>query len=804
MFSDFRKILSSGKLLFLDGGMGSMLQAAGMPAGVPPEEYCLEHSNILMKIQGEYVEAGADIITSCTFGANRFKLSPAMNVYEVNKTLVQMAKEAILKQHPDRQIFVAGNVGPTGRFARPLGDLEPEELIGAFEEQIRGLYAGGADLIFIETQFDLAEARAAVVASRNVCDLPVMVSMTFEHGLSLTGSTPEIFAETMLNMGVEVIGTNCSLGPQEMIPVVEEILKCDVIHALAEPNAGLPELKDGLTVFPLQADNFAQISSRFAEMGVQILGGCCGTTPAHIKALRALAKKAERKREYKKNNGVVLTSRSRLVRIGAGNPLVIIGERINPTGKKALTAELQKGDFRLALRMADSQLEAGARVLDVNVGAPLVDEAELLPALTELLIARQPAPIALDSSNTQAIINTLPWCPGSFLVNSINGEPERMEILAPLCRRYGAPFILLPLMGAKLPESAEERIKICEKILERAEALSIPKRLILIDILALSVSSTKDAANECLKMIQWCVERGLPTTLGLSNISFGLPARPLLNTVFLAMARGAGLSSCIANPDIPRMHETIDSIFVLEGHDRDALRFIAGYANWKSDGQGAGTVASTAKSRNLYDIILTGDQETLPDILNEELSKGTEPFKIVNDILIPAITEVGARYEKKEYFLPQLIRSAETMKLAFKTLQPLLQAEKGDEQRPTIVMATVEGDIHDIGKNIVSLLLGNHGFEVIDAGKDVSASDIVACAEKNNASIIGLSALMTTTMVRMEDTIKLLKQRDLPIKVMVGGAAVTQAFADSIGADAYCPDAVSGVKTALTLLKNGV
>lgn len=801
MTADFKKALSTGRLLFLDGGMGTMLQRAGMPSGYSPEEFCLKHPEILMKIQGDYVDAGADIITSCTFGANKYKLSPGADVFKINKTLVQMAKEAVSEKSPEREVFVAGDVGPTGRFIKPLGDVSPEELIAAFKEQIRGLAAGGADLIFIETQYDLAEVRAAAAACREVCDLPIMASMTFEHGASLTGSTPEIFAETMLNMGVSVIGSNCSLGPSEMLPIAEKILECGVRHAMAEPNAGMPELVDGRTIFPLEAEGFAEIASRFAAMGVQILGGCCGTTPAHIKALRALAEKAERKRVFRAPSGAALTSRSRLVRIGSGNPLVMIGERINPTGKKELTEELQRGDFKLALKLADAQLEAGAGALDVNVGAPLVDEARLLPSLVELLTARQPAPLCLDSSNSQAIAAALPWCPGSALVNSINGDAERLDFLAPLCRRYGAPFILLPLKGAKLPETAQERIEICERILRRTEELGVPERLVLVDILALSISSNRDAARECLRMARWCEERGLPSTIGLSNISFGLPARPLLNTVFLAMSRGAGLNSCIANPDAPRMREIFDSINVLEGHDKDALNFIENYARWKSGGDGAKLAMGQAKVLNLYDAALRGDREALPEKLEAELADGADPFKIVNEILIPAITEAGARYERREYFLPQLIRSAETVQLAFKRLRPLLEAERGPEKRPVVVMATVEGDIHDIGKNIVSLLLSNHGFEVIDAGKDVPAAEIVERAEKSGAVIIGLSALMTTTMTRMEDTIKLLKERNSPIKVMVGGAAVTRAFAESIGADAYCEDAVSSVKAAKAFLK---
>ena len=433
----------------------------------------------------------------------------------------------------------------------------------------------------------------------------------------------------------------------------------------------------------------------------------------------------------------------------------------------------------------------------MNVGASLVDETVLLPDLVQRLVSRVDVPLSLDSSNAQAIARALPYCPGSFLVNSISGEAGRMELLGPVCRDFGAPFILLPLQGTKLPVRASERIAIVEKLLEQADSLGIPRRLVMVDILALSVSSKPEGALQCLEMVRWCRSQGLATTLGLSNVSFGLPARDLLNATFMAMCAGAGLSSCIANPSAPRLHEACDAVAVLQGSDSNAGSFIASYADWKASGgvvragKGPGAAAET-----LGDAVLFGDLENVLPLLEKELAAGAEPFALVQDVLIPAITEVGTRYERREYFLPQLIRAAETMQKAFAHLKPLLEKSRGPEERPVIVMATVEGDIHDIGKNIVCLLLGNHGFDVIDAGKDVPAEQIVACALEHKARIIGLSALMTTTMVRMEDTIRLVRERNLPIKVLVGGAAVTQAFADAIGADAYCEDAVSAVRAA--------
>lgn len=804
---DFRQALNAGRFLLLDGAMGTMLQSAGMPAGVSPMRFCLDRPDILQGIHAAYIAAGSDILTTCTFGGSRFKLPADLDVEDFNAAMAKAARNAA--DGAGRPVFVAGNLGPTGHFVRPLGPLEPLELIDAYRQQVRGLVRGGVDLIFIETQFDLAEAKAAVMAARSECDLPIMVSMTFEQGVSLTGSTPEIFAETMQNLGVTVLGVNCSAGPEQMVPVVEELLAYSRVPVLVEPNAGLPELIDGETVFRLDPETFARKTAAFAAAGVQVLGGCCGTTPDHIAAL----KRAVEGLEYRKPGcrvgigGIVLTTRSSLVRIGEDASLTIIGERINPTGKKQLTAELQAGEYALALRYADEQIAAGAPVLDVNVGAPLVDETVLLPELVLRLSGRCQTPLSLDSSNMDAIAKALPYCPGSALVNSISGEDGRMERLGPLCRDFGAPFILLPLKGRNLPVLAAERIAILEALLEQAEVLRIPRRLLMVDVLALAVSSKAEAGRQCLETIRWCAREGLPTTIGLSNVSFGLPARELLNATYLALAVGAGLSSCIGNPANGRLTEVRDASDVLLGRDQNAAGFIAGYAQW-TPGAAAGaggTAASGARvsravSTTLEEAVLRGDKENAVQIVEKELAAGADPLALVQEKLIPAITEVGARYERREYFLPQLIRSAETMQMAFGRLKPQLEAQRGAEKRPVIVLATVEGDIHDIGKNIVGLLLGNHGFDVIDAGKDVKAEDIIRCAREHDARIVGLSALMTTTMVRMEDTVKLVREQELPIRVMVGGAVVTQGFADSIGADGYSADAVGAVRVAKSLL----
>lgn len=798
--STFARILESGRLLFLDGAMGTLLQASGMPVGISPDEYCLARPEALRSIHESYLKAGSNIITTCTFGANPWKLKQGADVSGINRRLAAIARDAVSRVNGDAPLFVAGNVGPSGLFARPLGPVEPEDLIAGFQRQIEGLAAGGVDLIFIETQFDLAEARAAVVAARRACALPVMVSMTFEQGLSLTGSTPEIFAETMQNLGCDVVGSNCSLGPEEMRPVIGQFCEVCQCPVMAEPNAGMPVLAGNETVFPLGPESFARLAAPFAQLGVRILGGCCGTSPEHIRALtQACGALRLTTPGGTARAGIALTSRSQIVRIGSDLPLAIIGERINPTGKKKLTGQLQKGEFGEALRLADEQIQAGAAVLDVNVGAPMVDEVKILPELICTLMGRQLAPLAMDSSNAGAIAAALPYWAGSCLVNSINGEAGRMATLGPLCRDFGAPFILLPLTGARLPVSAAERIRILGQLLREAEELGISRRLILVDILALAASSTPEAPRECLKVASWCREHGLATTIGLSNTSFGMPARDMLNASFLCMAYGAGLSSCIANPGAPRVMEAADAINTLMGYDEGGNRFIGKYAQWKHGGGIIASVQSGPQVETLADAVIHGDRENVLPILEKELAEGAEPLKLVNEVLIPAITEVGARYERREYFLPQLIRSAETMQKAFGRLRPLLEKISAAEERPVIIMATVEGDIHDIGKNIVCLMLSNHGFEVVDAGKDVPAEKIVALAREKGASLIGLSALMTTTMVRMEDTISILARDGLPMKVLVGGAAVTREFAESIGADAYCEDAVAAVAAAKKL-----
>ena len=806
-------LLAARKRLLFDGAMGTELQGRGLAPGQSPELFSLAHPEILEGVHADYVAAGADLLTTNTFGASRYKLPKELEPYAFNKLMAQTAKAAASRA--GRPVFVAGNVGPTGVFLAPMGDVSFEAMVEAFAEQMHGLVDGGADLLFIQTQYDIAEVRAAVVAARQVCCLPIVVSMTYEDGATLTGSGVPVCIATLANMGVDVVGMNCSAGPVEMAPHVAVMLAESPLPVLVQPNAGLPQLENGRTVFPLGPEEFASLTAQFAKDGAQVVGGCCGTTPAHIRALRNAVDGLPALEPRPVFPGVALTTRSSLVRIGAGYPHQLIGERINPTGKKALTAALQAGELQLAMQFAEEQIAAGAKVLDVNVGAPMVDEVRLLPELVSRLASAVSTPLVIDSSNPEAVEAALRVYPASPLVNSISGEAGRMARLGPLCRDYGAPFILLPLQGGSLPVTAAERIAVIEALLAEMDALGVPRRLAVVDILALTISSSAQAAAECVQFIRYCENvLGLPTVCGLSNISFGLPARDLVNAAFLTLATGAGLSACIANPGAPRVAEALDTLRLLQGNDEGAESFIARYSGWKHGGgegssatasgnvpgasgaRGAGAPAGAAKT--LDEAVIKGDKVKTLELTQAAVDAGNDPFTLVNDVLIPAITQVGEKYERKEYFLPQLIRSAEAMQAAFGILRPLLAKDSRTTEKPVIILATVEGDIHDIGKNIVSLLMSNHGFEVVDLGKDVSAGRIVEAACTYNAKLIGLSALMTTTMVRMQDTIALLRERNLEKKVMVGGAVVTEAFARSIGAH-YSSDAVDAVRLAKEL-----
>ena len=799
---DFRSILRDNKVYFFDGGYGTLLQSRGLPAGLSPELWGLEAPEVIRSVHQDYLDAGANILTTNTFGGSRPKLGSDADPFELNKAMTEIARQVA-----GDNAFVAASIGPTGHFVEPLGDLTFREMVEIFKEQIKGCVAGGADLILGETHFDLAEAKAVVVAARQVCDLPVAMSMTFEGPASLTGTTPLTFVDTMQNMGVELIGTNCSAGPEQMQETLRAWASRLETPTFAEANAGLPELDDdGNTSFRLPPEPFAEQACQFVGLGAKFIGGCCGTTPDHIRALRnKVGDTPWQKPEKTDDAQLVLTSRAISVPVGFSHPGVIIGERINPTGKKLLTSELQEGIFTEALRFATEQIDLGAPVLDVNVGAPMVDEKILLPGLVKTLVGRFQTPLAIDSNDAAAVEAGLWVYPGSPLVNSISGEPGKMEELGPLCKQFGAPFILLPIVGNKLPVTASERLAVIEDLLAQADALGIPRRLIMVDALALTVSSKPEAARHSMEVMRHCRDVwGLPTTIGLSNISFGLPARELLNSTFLSVSMVSGLCSFIANPNSERLQEALHTTEVLLNRDPQAERYIGQFSDW-TGGQGSQAAPAAKSADTTGDLppvqaaVIKGAKDSIVALVETELEAGKTAMAIVNDLLIPGILIVGDKYERKEYFLPQLLQSAETMQTAFGRLKPLLEEDETAGEKPVIVMATVEGDIHDIGKNIVCLMLKNYGFEVVDLGKDVKAQTIVDAAVENRAAIIGLSALMTTTMVRMEDTVKLVQERGMDTKVIIGGAVVTEKFCSAIGADGWSTDAIAAVKLAQSL-----
>ncbi len=792
----FTDLLQNHEIIIFDGGMGTLLQSSGLRPGQSPEELGISRPGIIREVHERYVSSGAQVITTNTFGGSAFKLGPMVKALDFNRLMAETARRAA-----QGRAYVAGSIGPTGKMLAPLGDLEFHQLLSVFKEQVTGLVQGGVDLILGETMFDLAEAKALVMAAREVCHLPVAVCMTFEQGQSLTGTSPLVFLDTMQNLGADIVGINCSSGPDDFIPLVQSMLPRLETPLLIQPNAGLPILENGRTVFNLGPEEFSAKLSPFPSMGVKMLGGCCGTTPDHIRALRQMT----RDRQYREpvltdKPCVVLTSRSSSIPFGFSFSPVLIGERINPTGKRDLTTQLQGSEFTRALELAEEQTALGASVLDVNVGAPMVDEQKLLPALIRDLVSKFDIPLCLDSSSSEAISNALVEYPGSPLINSISGEKDRMDILGPLCRRFGAPFILLPIKGKQLPATASERLRIIEELLEKAQGLNIPRRLILVDALALTLSSSSGAGLDCLEVIRHCREKwGLASVIGLSNISFGLPARELVNSSFLSMCLAAGMSAFIANPGSLRIRESLAVSNLILGHDPMAQKFIRNFSRWKP----AGTVIDKSRSEDacassIQEAVIRGRREKIADLLAGEVNSGRDPFEIVNQELIPAISVVGEKYEKRQFFLPQLILSAETMKIGFEYLKPMLKKNEA-KPGPTVVMATVEGDIHDIGKNIVCLMLRNFGFNVVDMGKDVPAEAIVDTAKKLKAKVIGLSALMTTTMVRMEETVRLVKQHGLPCRVLVGGAVVTAAFAEKISADGYAEDAVAAVRMARKL-----
>ena len=799
---EFKELVKNGPVI-LDGATGSNLQNAGMPVGVCPEQWILEHPQTMIDLQRAYVEAGTQILLAPTFTANRIKLEEyglADKLVEMNQQLVAISKEAA-----GGKALVAGDITMTGQQLYPMGELQFEELVDIYKEQVKVVADAGADLFIIETMMSLQETRAAVLAIRETCDLPIMASMTYnEDGRSLYGTDPVTAVVTLQSLGADAVGMNCSTGPEEMLEPIRQTVEYAYVPVLAKPNAGLPELEDGVTVYKTTPEEFAEVGAKLVEEGVSIIGGCCGTTPAHIKALADKVKpmgihhvEAPRRR--------VLTSERKTVEIDLDGPFMVIGERINPTGKKKLQAELREGSLNMVRDMARAQEENGAAILDVNMGMNGIDEKQMMLNTIHEVTYTVDCPLCIDSSHVDIIEAALRIYPGRALINSISLEKEKFEKLLPIAKKYGAMFILLPLSDEGLPKDAEEKRQIVRTILDAALKIGLHKEDIIVDGLVATVGANPLAALECFDTIQYCKdELSLATACGLSNISFGLPERIYVNSAFLTMAIAKGLTMAIANPSQTMLMNMAYASDMLLNKDEGDIRYIQ---NVKPLGittaapvQNGGSQEDEKEKSVIYTDVVKGNKRNISEDVKKELEQGIDPQKIIDDELIPAINRVGKLFEQKKYFLPQLIASAETMELAINQITPLIVREDDGKAMPAIVVATVEGDIHDIGKNLVVLMLRNYGFPVIDLGKDVPADVIVDAAIENDAKVIGLSALMTTTMMKMVDVVELVKEKNLDIKVVIGGAVITESFAEEIHADGYSEDAAECVQVVKRLL----
>lgn len=790
----FKKLLKKNSVILLDGSSGVALQKAGMPKGVCPEKWAISNSNYLIKLQQDYIKAGSQIIYTFTFGANRIKLSEfglGNEVISINKQLARISKNVA-----KNRVLVAGDIGPTGKFPQPTGDMSFEECVNIFKEQVKGLLLGGVDLFVIETMIDIQEARAALIACKEMSDLPVIVSMTFDKNKrTLTGTTPEAAIVTLQSLGADVVGTNCSTGPKEIIEVVKLIKKYAKVPIIAKPNAGLPQLINDMTIFDMDAREFASYTRKMISAGACLIGGCCGTTPEYISLMKKNIK--NRKIKIKKKIPLALSSYQKVVKID--KQLTIIGERINPTGKKQLQEELRNGLTNEIRNLAVEQIYKGASILDINVGMPGINEKETMQKVINLLSTIVDVPLCIDSSSPDVIESALRIYPGRALINSISGETKKLKKLLRIASKYGAMFILLPLDGKGVPEKSTHRQKIIKKIVKLANKYGFTKNDIIIDGLVMTVSSNQNAPQQTLNLIKWSKKNGYNSIVGLSNVSFGLPQRNIINSTFLHMAKKAGLTFAIANPSADLKTINKDAISLLLGKDKNCSNWIKKY-NIISDNKK--NREKSSRSKTIYDAVVNGEKEIISNLINMELVKGEKPEYIVDNSLIPAINYVGELYEKKVYFLPQLISSADAMKFAFNILEPLLLKNNIKEHKNNIILATVKSDVHDIGKNIVALMLKNYGYNVYDLGKDVDSKIIISKAKELNAQIIGLSALMTTTMSEMKTVIQLSKKEKLNCKIIIGGAVITESFAKEIGADGYAKDAYEAVKLVEKILKN--
>lgn len=792
--------------IILDGATGSNLMAKGMPMGVCPEDWIYHHKDAIVSLQKAYVEAGTQILYAPTFTANRIKLAEydmEDRLEELNRAMVRYSREAA----GDRA-FVAGDLTMTGRQLYPVGDLMFEDLVDVYKEQVRAILKEGVDLFVIETMMSLQECRAALLAVKETCDLPVMISLTYnEDGRTLYGTSPEIAMVVLEHMGADIVGVNCSTGPLAMIPLVKATLPYADIPIMVKPNAGMPELENGETVYKMTPEEFADACEQLVDAGASVVGGCCGTRPDHIKALadRMRGKKVE---PIQKKNRPVLTSERGFVEVTLDGGFKVVGERINPTGKKALQEELRSGSMQMVRQFARDQEIAGAAILDVNMGTNGIDEkATMLDAIYEV-ISTVDLPLSIDTSYVDVMEAALRIYPGRALINSISCEAEKMKELLPIAKKYGAMFVLLPLSQAGLPKDLDEKKGHIASVLEAARAIGLQDNDAVVDVLVATVGANPSAALECFETISYCKDTlHLPTICGLSNISFGMPQRIFVNTAFLNVALSKGLTMAIANPSQELLMYTALATDLLLGKEWASERYLGIVPTTAMKMVGSKDVKVDSQTKEeahhpIFDCVVKGDKESIIQEVKKEVEAGEKPSAVIEKYLIPGINQVGEYYDNKKYFLPQLIAGANAMKEAMEYLEPLLLAGKKDEAKATVVIATVEGDIHDIGKNLVVLMLKNYGYRVFDMGKDVPAESIVNKAIEENAQIIGLSALMTTTMMRMKDVVDLAKEKGCQAKIIIGGACITESFAEEIGADGYSKDASECVKLIDSLIQS--
>lgn len=786
------------ELLFLDGGMGTLLQAEGLKPGELPETWNIKKKEKIIDIHRAYFEAGSDIVLANTFGANILKFSD--NTYtleEVIHAAIENVREAAKRRSTEkREYYVALDVGPTGKLLKPAGDLSFEEAYDAFAQTMRIGVKAGADLVYIETMSDTYEVKASILAAKEETDLPVFATMIFdEKGKLLTGADVPSVVALLEGLRVDALGINCGMGPKQMIPILKEIREYTSLPIIVKPNAGLPKQMAGETYYDVNAEEFAEVMSEIVALGACVIGGCCGTTPEHILAMTekckdmqvVLAKEQER---------TIITSYGQAVEIGEAP--VIIGERINPTGKKRFKQALKEQDIDYILKEAVSQQDHGAHILDVNVGLPDIDEAAMMKNVMQKIQEVTSLPLQIDTVNAKALADAMRLYNGKPMVNSVTGKQESMDVVFPLIRKYGGVVVGLTLDEAGIPKTAEGRVKIAEKIIAEAAKYGIQKKDIVIDVLAMTISSEPDGAKTTLQALKLVTENlHVRTVLGVSNISFGLPNRPIINSNFYTMAMQNGLSAAIINPLSEEMMKSFFAFSALMGYDKNCENYISYYGDKPEK-----TSNNVLNKMSLEAAVIKGLREETVHIV-KELIKEKEPLEIIDKNLIPALDHVGKGFEEGTVFLPQLLMSAEAAKGAFQVIKEELQKSgKTGGKKEKIILATVKGDIHDIGKNIVKVLLENYSFDVIDLGKDVPPEQIVEKALEENVKLIGLSALMTTTVVSMEETIQLVRDKIPDCKVMVGGAVLNQEYADMIGADFYGKDAMQSVYYAQKLFQH--